>query len=33
MDPSASSAAAGSSSGAKRRGRPPGSRNKAKIPA
>jgi hypothetical protein len=33
MDPSASSAAAESSSGAKRRGFPPGSRNKAKIPA
>jgi hypothetical protein len=33
MDPSASSAATGSSSGAKRRGRPPGSRNRAKIPA
>jgi hypothetical protein len=33
MDPFASSAAAGMSSGAKRRGRPPGSRNKAKIPA
>jgi hypothetical protein len=33
MDPSASSAAAGSSSGMKRRGRPPGSRNKAKVPA
>jgi hypothetical protein len=33
MDPSASSAAAGSSSGVKRRGRPPGNRNKAKIPA
>jgi hypothetical protein len=31
MDPSASSAAAESSSGAKRRGRPPGSKNKAKI--
>jgi hypothetical protein len=33
MDPSASSAAAGSSLGMKRRGRPPGSRNKAKVPA
>jgi hypothetical protein len=33
MDPSASSAAARTSSGAKRRGRPPGSRIKAKIPA
>jgi hypothetical protein len=33
MDPSASSAVAGSSSGVKRCGRPPGSRNKAKIPA
>jgi hypothetical protein len=32
MDPSNSSVAAGSSSGAKRRGRPPGSGNKAKIP-
>jgi hypothetical protein len=31
MDPSASSAAAESSSGAKHRGRPPGSKNKAKI--
>jgi hypothetical protein len=31
MDPSASSAAAGSRSGVKHRGRPPGSRNKAKI--
>jgi hypothetical protein len=31
MDPSASSAAAGSSSGTKRRGRPPGSGNKAKV--
>jgi hypothetical protein len=33
MDPSASSAAVGSGSGTKRRGRPPGSRNKAKVPA
>jgi hypothetical protein len=33
MDPSASSATAGSSSGVKRRGRPLSSRNKAKIPA
>jgi hypothetical protein len=31
MDPFASSTAAESSSGVKRRGRPPGSRNKAKI--
>jgi hypothetical protein len=33
MDPSASSAAAGPSSRAKHRGRPPGSRNKSKVPA
>jgi hypothetical protein len=33
MDPSASTTAAGSSSGAKRRGRPLGSRNRANIPA
>jgi hypothetical protein len=33
MDPSASSAAAGPSSGAKCRGRPLGSRNKTKVPA
>jgi hypothetical protein len=33
MDPSTSSAAAGPSSGAKHRGRPPGSGNKAKVPA
>jgi hypothetical protein len=33
MDPSASSIAVESSLGAKGRGRPPGSRNKAKIPA
>jgi hypothetical protein len=33
MDPSASSAAAESSSGMKRRGRPPGNRNKVKVPA
>jgi hypothetical protein len=33
MDPSASSAAAETSSGAKHRGRPPGSRNKEKVPA
>jgi hypothetical protein len=33
MDPFASSAAAGTSSGAKHRGRPPGSRNKEKVPA
>jgi hypothetical protein len=33
MDPPNSSAAAGSSSGAKRRGRPLGSGNRAKIPA
>jgi hypothetical protein len=33
MDPSASVAAAGSSSGKKHRGRPPGGGNKAKIPA
>jgi hypothetical protein len=33
MDPSNSAAAAGSSSGVKRRGRPPGSGNKAKVPA
>jgi hypothetical protein len=33
MDPSASSAATGTSSGVKRRGRPPGSRNKEKVPA
>jgi hypothetical protein len=33
MDPSASSAAAGSSSGMKRRGCPPGSSNKVKVPA
>jgi hypothetical protein len=33
MDPSNSAAAAGSSSGAKRRGRPLGSGNKAKVPA
>jgi hypothetical protein len=33
MDPSASSAAAESSSGVKRHGRPPGSKNKAKVPA
>jgi hypothetical protein len=32
MDPSASLAAAGPSSGAKRRGRPTGSGNKVKIP-
>jgi hypothetical protein len=33
MDPSDFSAAAGSSSGMKRRGRPAGSRKKAKVPA
>jgi hypothetical protein len=33
MDPSASTTAAGLSLGAKHRGRPPGSRNRAKIPA
>jgi hypothetical protein len=33
MDPSASTATAGLSSGAKRRERLPGSRNRAKIPA
>jgi hypothetical protein len=33
MDPSASSATTGSSSGRKRHGRPPGSRNKAEVPA
>jgi hypothetical protein len=33
MDPSASSAAAGSGLGTKHRGCPPGSRNKAKVPA
>jgi hypothetical protein len=33
MDPSASSTAVGSGSGMKRRGRPPGSRNKKKVPA
>jgi hypothetical protein len=31
MDPSASSATAESSSGVKHRGRPPGSKNKAKV--
>jgi hypothetical protein len=33
MDPCASSAAAGPSSGTKHRGRPPGSGNKTKVPA